>query len=189
MNSILRFSQRIILATIRSIIKFNGFNQKSSRRKKFVKRQMRRKPRNGEGDQIERITPRERVGALGAGRSRGEARRAREVLGEEEGEEGGSVCTSRERGTVRWWDLFIVIPVLQLSSSLARPLINHSSTTHRLAKSPFLSRSRPPYRSRNLAVPLEGYLETADGPRSEERSRGGSERVYLCFRIRAILPE
>jgi len=64
-----------------------------------------------------------------------------------------------------------VIPVLQLSSSLARPLINHSSTTHRLAESSFLSRSRPPYRSRNLAVPLEGYLETADGPRSEERRR------------------
>ncbi|KYN05535.1 hypothetical protein ALC62_03526, partial [Cyphomyrmex costatus] len=84
---------------------------------------------------------------------------------------GGSVCASCERGTVRWWDLFIVIPVLQLSSSLARPLINHSSTTHRLAKSPFLSRTRPPYRSRNLAVPLEGYLETADGPRSEERRK------------------
>lgn len=82
------------------------------------------------------------------------------------------MCASRERRTVRWWNLFIVIPVLQLSSSLARPLINHSSTTHRLAKSPFLSRSRPPYRSRNLAVPLEGYLETADGPRSEERRRG-----------------
>lgn len=132
---------------------------------------MRRKPRNGEGDQIERITPRESRSSSGGGCSRGEARRTREVLGEER-EKGGSVCASRERGTVRWWDLFIVIPVLQLSSSLARPLINHSSTTHRLAKSPFLSRSRPPYRSRNLAVPLEGYLETADGPRSEERRRG-----------------
>jgi len=49
-----------------------------------VKRQMRRKPPNGEGDQIERITSRERVGVLGGGWSRGGARRKREeVLGEE----------------------------------------------------------------------------------------------------------
>jgi len=34
-----------------------------------------------------------------------------------------------------WWDLFIVIPVLQLSSSLAQPLINHSSATHRYSLS------------------------------------------------------
>ncbi|KYN42470.1 hypothetical protein ALC56_03101 [Trachymyrmex septentrionalis] len=47
---------------------------------------------------------------------------------------GGSVCASRERGIVRWWDLFIVIPVLQLSSSLARPLINHSSTSEERRK-------------------------------------------------------
>lgn len=70
-----------------SVIKFDGFNQKSSRRKKFVKRQMRRKPRNGEGDQIERITPRESRSSSGGGCSRGEARRTREVLGEE-GEKG-----------------------------------------------------------------------------------------------------
>ncbi|KYM85739.1 hypothetical protein ALC53_04520 [Atta colombica] len=66
-----------------------------------------------------------------------------------------------------------------LSSSLARPLINHSSTTHHLAKSPFLSLTRPPYRSRNLAVPLEGYLETADDPRSEgRRKRRANAFIY-----------
>lgn len=131
---------------------------------------MRRKPRNGEGDQIERITPRESR-CSGCGMEPGRSKESEGGVGGG-GRGGGSVCASRERGTVRWWDLFIVIPVLQLSSSLARPLINHSSTTHRLAKSPFLSHSRPPYRSRNLAVPLEGYLETADGPRSEEGRRG-----------------
>lgn len=142
-----------------------------------MKRQMRRKPRDEEGDQIERITPREsRNSGWGL-----ERRRSKESEGGVGGRrrEGGSVCASRERRTVRWWDLFIVIPVLQLSSSLARPLINHSSTTHRLAKSPFLSRSRPPYRSRNLAVLLEGYLETADSSRSEERRRGRANALFM----------
>lgn len=94
------------------------------------------------------------------------------------------MCASREKGTVRWWDLFIVIPVLQLSSSLARPLINHSSTTHRLAESLFLSLS-PPFGS-HIAAATWPYSSRAISKR-REREGGENERVYLCSRIQAIL--
>lgn len=82
MNSVIgSFSRRTVPATIRSVIKFNGFNRKSSRRgKKFVRRQMRRKPQ-GKGDQIERITPGEREWKLRVGdraaEKRGERGRCR----------------------------------------------------------------------------------------------------------------
>jgi len=78
-----------------------------------------------------------------------------------------------------------VIPVLQLSSSLAQPLINHSSTTHRLAKFLSLSLSLslsllslplslgPHIVSRNLAVPLEGYLESRRWPPRSLQGNGG----------------
>lgn len=151
-----------------------------------MKRQMRRKPRNGEGDQIERITPRESKSS-GWGM---EPRRSKES--EEEGawgrreRRGRSVCASRERGTVRWWDLFIVIPVLQLSSSLARPLINHSSTTHRLAKSPFLSRAPGPHiAAANLAVPPRGLSRERRWPtkrgRKEGEGRGSRTRLFMLW--------
>lgn len=81
--------------TIESVIKFNGFNQKSSRcGEKFVKRQTRRKPRDEEGDQIERITRREsRSSEWGM-----ESRRSKESEGGVGGERrGGSVCASRAR--------------------------------------------------------------------------------------------
>lgn len=87
------------------------------------------------------------------------------------------------RGTVRWWDLFIVIPVLQLSSSLARPLINHSSTTHRLAKS--LSLSLFPglhIAAANLAVPPRGLSRSRRWPTKREGGKRANA-LYLCSRI------
>lgn len=106
---------------------------------------------------------------------------------------GVSVCAfSRERGTVRWWDLFIVIPVLQLSSSLARPLINHSSTTHHVSQGlPSLSPALLALISRPQPglYPLRAISRPPMAPTrsEEEEGRRRGERVYVCSRIRAIL--
>lgn len=87
----------------------------------------RRKPHYGEGDQIERITLRERerdrdrVRILGGGWSRGEARRAREVSGARE-RRGFCVRLSRER------DCTMVGPLYRDPRPAAQLLI--SSTAH-----------------------------------------------------------
>lgn len=76
---------------------------------------------------------------------------------------------SRERGTARWWDLFIVIPVLQLSSSLARSLINHSSTTtvSRSLSAPISARNP----SRAISRPPMAHEAKRTSERTSERTR------------------
>lgn len=141
---------------------------------------MRRKPRYGEG-RSDRKNHSQRELRVGDGAAEKQEERGR--CRGQEGEEGSSVCASRERGTVRWWDLFIVIPVLQLSSSLARPLINHSSTTHRLAKSPFLSRSWPPYRSRKPGRTPRGLSRERRWPTKRGEKKGGGESRTRLFML------
>lgn len=62
-----------------------------------MKRQMRRKPRDGVGDQIERITPRESRNSGWGSEPGGEARRTREVSGGGEKERRGALCAPLAR--------------------------------------------------------------------------------------------
>lgn len=167
MNSVVSLVQRVVLAAIRSVIKRIQSKIIASQ----VVREEADEEETAEGDQIEGITPGESQG-LRTG-ERGERGRCR-------GRRGGlRVRLSRER------DCTMVGPLYRDPRPAAQLLI--SSTAHQsLVHDPpsrkvSLSRSLPPpYRSRNLAVPLEGYLETADGPRSERgEGKGGGGRTRL----------
>lgn len=79
-----------------------------------------------------------------------------------------------------------------LISSTAHQSLVHDPPSRKVSLSLSLSLSFAPgphIAAANLAVPLEGYLENADGSRSEEKRRGRVERVYLCFGIRGIFQE
>ncbi|TGZ49420.1 hypothetical protein DBV15_09778 [Temnothorax longispinosus] len=119
---------------------------------------MRRKPRNGEGDQIERITPGE---SRSSGVGDGTAERSEGGVGGGGRGEGFCVHLSRER------DCTMVGPLYRDPRSAAQLLI--SSTAHQ-------SLVHDPPRNLARRGTLEGYLETADGPRSEERRRGQKRR-------------